>query len=83
MASTTNDNPLFSPFKGQLEACRDEVDGNVLDRLHEPKNEIIVHFPVRLADGSVAHFKGYRVQHSVARGPAKGGLRFHEIVHLD
>lgn len=83
MNSTANENPLLSTFQAQLEACRGDVDAGVLDCLREPKNEIIVHFPVTLSNGTVQHFKGYRVQHSMARGPAKGGLRFHEIVHLD
>ncbi|MBI3749614.1 MAG: Glu/Leu/Phe/Val dehydrogenase [Chloroflexi bacterium] len=45
--------------------------------LRVPKRELTVRFPVRLDDGSVQVFQGYRVQHNVARGPAKGGLRFH------
>lgn len=45
--------------------------------LRVPKRELTVRFPVRLDDGTVEVFQGYRVQHNVARGPAKGGLRFH------
>ncbi|MEM8758450.1 MAG: Glu/Leu/Phe/Val dehydrogenase [Planctomycetota bacterium] len=51
--------------------------------LAQPKNEIMVHFPVRMDDGHHRLFKGYRVQHNNANGPYKGGLRFHEDVHLD
>ena len=51
--------------------------------LAQPKNEIIVHFPVRMDDRSYRLFKGYRVQHNNAIGPYKGGLRFHPDVHLD
>lgn len=51
--------------------------------LAQPKNEIMVHFPVRLDDGHHHLFKGYRVQHNNALGPYKGGLRFHPDVHLD
>lgn len=51
--------------------------------LSQPKNEIMVHFPVRMDDGSFRLFKGYRVQHNNALGPFKGGLRFHPDVHLD
>lgn len=51
--------------------------------LAQPKNEIMVHFPVRMDDGHHRLFKGYRVQHNNALGPYKGGLRFHETVHLD
>lgn len=51
--------------------------------LAQPKNEIMVNFPVRMDDGSFRLFKGYRVQHNNALGPYKGGLRFHHDVHLD
>jgi glutamate dehydrogenase (NAD(P)+) len=51
--------------------------------LSQPKNEIMVHFPVRMDDGEYRLFKGYRVQHNNALGPFKGGLRFHHDVHLD
>lgn len=51
--------------------------------LAQPKNEIMVHFPVRMDDGEYKLFKGYRVQHNNALGPYKGGLRFHPDVHLD
>ena len=48
-----------------------------------PQREFTVHFPVKRDDGSVEVFQGYRVQHNVARGPAKGGLRFHPRTDLD
>ncbi len=51
--------------------------------LAQPKNEIMLHFPVRMDDGEYHLFKGYRVQHNNALGPYKGGLRFHHDVHLD
>jgi glutamate dehydrogenase (NAD(P)+) len=51
--------------------------------LAQPKNELMVHFPVRMDDGHHKLFKGYRVQHNNALGPYKGGLRFHPDVHLD
>ena len=41
--------------------------------LRHCKRELAVHFPVRMDDGSIADFSGYRVQHNLARGPAKGG----------
>jgi glutamate dehydrogenase (NAD(P)+) len=49
----------------------------------QPKNEIMVHFPVQMDDGHHRLFKGYRVQHNNALGPFKGGLRFHPHVSLD
>ena len=51
--------------------------------LAAPQRETTVRFPVKLDDGSVRVFEGYRVQHNVARGPAKGGLRFHPATDLD
>ncbi len=51
--------------------------------LSQPKNEIIVNFPVRMDDGTVRLFKGYRIQHNNLLGPFKGGLRYHQSVSLD
>jgi len=51
--------------------------------LAQPKNEIMVHFPVRMDDGHHKLFKGYRIQHNNALGPYKGGFRYHPHVHLD
>ena len=45
--------------------------------------EYVARFPIKLDDGSVRVFTGYRVQHNVARGPAKGGLRYHPQTDLD
>ena len=49
----------------------------------QPKAEIMVHFPVKMDDGSFRLFKGYRVQHNNIMGPYKGGVRFHPEVSLD
>ncbi|MEM6459511.1 MAG: Glu/Leu/Phe/Val dehydrogenase [Planctomycetota bacterium] len=49
----------------------------------QPKNELMVHFPVAMDDGSYRLFKGYRVQHNNILGPYKGGVRFHAGVSLD
>ncbi len=49
----------------------------------QPKNELIVHFPVKMDDGRFHLFKGYRVQHNNILGPYKGGIRYHESVSLD
>jgi glutamate dehydrogenase/leucine dehydrogenase len=51
--------------------------------LSQPKNELIVNFPVRMDDGEYRMFKGYRVQHNNILGPYKGGMRYHEQVSLD
>ncbi|MEE8155658.1 MAG: Glu/Leu/Phe/Val dehydrogenase, partial [Phycisphaerales bacterium] len=51
--------------------------------LAQPKNEIMVHFPVLMDDGHHDLFKGYRVQHNNVLGPFKGGIRYHPHVSLD
>src|SRR3989440_1278424 len=51
--------------------------------LRKPKRELIVNFPVRMDNGDVEMFTGYRVQHNINRGPAKGGIRFSPEVALD
>jgi glutamate dehydrogenase (NAD(P)+) len=51
--------------------------------LSQPKNELIVNFPVRMDNGDIRLFKGYRVQHNNVLGPFKGGMRFHPQLALD
>ena len=51
--------------------------------LREVRRELIVRFPVKLDGGGLRVFEGYRVQHNVTRGPAKGGIRFHPDTNLD
>jgi glutamate dehydrogenase (NAD(P)+) len=51
--------------------------------LRDVKRELTVHFPVRMDDGSVHVFTGWRVHHNISRGPAKGGIRYHPNVTLD
>ncbi|WP_295817134.1 Glu/Leu/Phe/Val dehydrogenase [uncultured Deinococcus sp.] len=53
-----------------------------VETLKRPKRILVVDIPVHLDDGSIAHFEGYRVQHNTSRGPAKGGVRFHQDVTL-
>ena len=59
------------------------LDAGVRDVLSRPKRQLIVSIPVRMDDGSIRVFQGYRVQHSIARGPSKGGIRYHPGVTLD
>jgi len=68
----------------QFDAAADllELDPGVRGFLREPQRELAVNFPVRMDDGSVEMFQGYRVQHSLIRGPAKGGIRYHADVTL-
>ncbi|MCC6474596.1 MAG: Glu/Leu/Phe/Val dehydrogenase, partial [Burkholderiales bacterium] len=53
------------------------------ETLKHPKRALIVDVPIELDDGSTAHFEGFRVQHNLARGPGKGGVRFHQDVTLE
>lgn len=55
----------------------------ITEILKYPKRELIVNFPVEMDNGSTRVFTGYRVQHNMARGPCKGGIRYHPEVTLD
>jgi glutamate dehydrogenase (NAD(P)+) len=76
---------FFRVVQGYLdEAARlVNVPDHVKVILSQPKNEIIVHFPVRMDSGEFRLFKGYRIQHSNLLGPFKGGMRYHEDCSLD
>src|SRR5664280_649843 len=60
-----------------------ELDAATARFLREPMREIVFSIPVRMDDGGVRVFKGFRIQHNDARGPGKGGLRFHPARTLD
>ena len=60
-----------------------DVDEGILEKLRFPRRELTVYCPVKMDDGSLKVFKGYRVTHNDTRGPAKGGLRYHPGVDLD
>jgi glutamate dehydrogenase (NAD(P)+) len=66
-----------------LAADKMGLDEDLRPVLRVPKRELTVHFPVRMDDGTVKSFTGYRVQHNLARGPGKGGIRYHQNVTLD
>jgi glutamate dehydrogenase (NAD(P)+) len=79
---------LINPWKVaqqqfDLAAERLNLDPGLRRVLREPRRELIVHFPVKMDDGSVQVYTGYRVQHNLGRGPAKGGIRYHQDVSLD
>ncbi len=79
MPSTLEDefNPRLSAEARFDEAAnRLGIDDGMQKVLRSPAREIIVHIPVQLDDGRLEVFTGYRVQHSIARGPAKGGIRY-------
>ena len=71
-------------FLEQIERVRPHLGAleRWVESLQQPKRILIVDVPVRMDDGSFAHFEGYRVHHSLARGPGKGGIRYHAQVSL-
>jgi glutamate dehydrogenase (NAD(P)+) len=74
---------LVAQQQFDLAAERLSLDPGLRRVLREPRRELTVHFPVKMDDGSVQVFTGYRVQHNLGRGPAKGGIRYHQDVSLD
>jgi glutamate dehydrogenase/leucine dehydrogenase len=64
-------------------AAKLSLDADLAQILKHPKRQLTVSIPIRMDDGRVHVFEGYRVQHNVARGPAKGGIRYHPNVTLD
>ena len=76
---------FFKVIQGYLDQAAKLVDlpPHVRAILAQPKNEIIVNFPVLMDNGEYRVFKGYRIQHSNILGPYKGGMRYHESAGLD
>jgi glutamate dehydrogenase (NAD(P)+) len=76
---------LFDQALSMFDRAADamKLDPTVRTILQQPKNEIIVNFPVRMDDGSFRVFKGYRVQHNNILGPYKGGIRYARFVSLN
>jgi glutamate dehydrogenase (NAD(P)+) len=78
----------LNPFKiaqAQFETAANylDLDHSMRQVLKHAKRQLIVSIPVKMDSGEVSVFEGYRVQHNIARGPAKGGIRFHPGVTLD
>jgi len=78
----------INPWEAQaarfdLAAKKLNLDEGLWKVLRYPTREVIVHIPVQMDDGSIEVFTGFRVQHSIARGPAKGGIRYAPDVTLD
>ena len=67
-------------FNEAAESMR--LDTNLRERLKLPQRSLLVSIPVKMDDGHVEVFTGYRVQHDSARGPCKGGIRYHPDVNL-
>ncbi len=75
----------FEIAKQQFNRAADflNLDDSVRQVLRNAKRQLIVSIPVKMDGGDVKVFEGYRVQHNIARGPAKGGIRYHPNVTLD
>jgi glutamate dehydrogenase (NAD(P)+) len=83
---TTAEAPnIWAVAQAQFDAAAEQLDLDPGLRrvLRVPKRELTVNFPVTMDDGRVEVFTGYRVQHNLSRGPAKGGIRYHQDVTLD
>jgi glutamate dehydrogenase (NAD(P)+) len=80
-----NNNPTFEMALRQLNQVAKvlpEIDHNIIERLAVPKRSLVVSIPVKMDDGSLNVFAGYRVQHSLTSGASKGGLRFAPHVEI-
>ena len=78
------ENPFVNAQR-QFEIAADLLDLDVGMRqiLRVPQRELTVNFPVKMDDGRVEVFTGFRIQHNITRGPAKGGIRYHPQVDID
>jgi glutamate dehydrogenase (NAD(P)+) len=88
MATTVTTKEILNPFeiaKAQFEIAADylKLDEGMRQILRTPKRQLIVSIPVRMDNGRIEVFEGYRVQYNLTRGPAKGGIRYHPDVTLD
>ena len=81
---STTSNPFETALE-QFDRAADllGLEADLREVLRRPKRQLIVSIPTKMDDGSVHVFEGYRVQHNIARGPAKGGIRYHPQVTLD
>jgi glutamate dehydrogenase (NAD(P)+) len=81
---TNRINPLDVAMKQvDIAAKKLKLEPGLFQKIKQTKRELIVHFPVKMDDGHIEVFTGYRVQHNMTRGPGKGGIRYHPDVDLD
>jgi len=78
----------YNPYESVLKTIRNAgkilgYSDSLVEAISYPERELKVSVPVVMDDGSVKVFEGYRVQHNTTRGPAKGGVRFHQNVNID
>ncbi|HWF59972.1 MAG TPA: Glu/Leu/Phe/Val dehydrogenase [Nitrospira sp.] len=78
------DTPTFRLAVAQFDQAAEAMglDPNLRERLKLPQRSLVVSLPVRMDDGHVEVFTGYRIQHDSSRGPSKGGVRYHPDVNL-
>jgi glutamate dehydrogenase (NADP+) len=76
---------LFSGATGIIDEALEhaEVSEDTVERLRHPRSSLAVSIPVRMDDGSLRTFEGFRVRYNDVRGPAKGGIRYHQDVSLE
>lgn len=84
LTNTIYSSPVFLQACHQFDAAADilGMDAGLRERTKRPRRCVVVSMPVRMDDGKVEIFEGYRVQHNLSTGPAKGGIRFHQDVTL-
>jgi glutamate dehydrogenase/leucine dehydrogenase len=85
LSSNGNSENPFELANRNFEAAADllELSEDARMMVRAPERTLIVNVPVRMDNGQIQTFEGFRVQHSTARGPAKGGIRYHPLVTLD
>jgi glutamate dehydrogenase (NAD(P)+) len=85
MTEVTHEESAFQTAQAQLRnvAATLGIESDLVELLASTKRELTVNFPVRMDDGSIRMFTGYRVHHSEARGPVKGGIRYSPLVSID
>jgi glutamate dehydrogenase (NAD(P)+) len=78
------DSPVFRQACTQFDIAADilGMEAGVRERTKQPRRCLTVNLPVRMDNGKIETFEGYRVQHNISTGPAKGGIRFHHDVTL-
>jgi len=84
LTQTIYNSPVFQQACTQFDAAADIIgmEAGLRERTKRPRRCVIVSMPVRMDNGNIEIFEGYRVQHNLSTGPAKGGIRFHQDVTL-
>jgi glutamate dehydrogenase (NAD(P)+) len=84
LTNSIYNSPVFQQACRQFDDAADIIgmEAGVRERTKQPRRCLTVTLPVRMDDGRILTFEGYRVQHNISTGPAKGGIRFHHDVTL-